>query len=646
MADDSRIEVQIVLDDGSIKKGFVNIEKGAEKSAKKVGKSFQTSFKSFGKTLAIGAAAATAAVAGLALALRPAVAAALESESALTKFNLTLANAGKFSQEASNSFADFANELQTQTGISNDLITTNASLLVSMGKLSGEGLERATEAAVNLSKGLNKDLRFGFDLVAKAASGNASQLKTYGITVDTTKTQSEQLAEALDLIEGQYADLAKTIADGTFEGALGKVSASFGEVEKAVGKFIVQSPVIREALLFLSESFDKLTEFISSKTITKDIDNLILKLLEFSIVVNQKVFKPIGMIVEAIVLSFKAVAAVVNGAIAFAAKAASEIIRVAIAPVITFITDKVGGLVNFFDRDLGSKIKTIGANAAKTIETVSSTLADSTGDVFVDSLTSTLKTIDSIFQEGVSETLGKYLVKLRTALVAARQTSIDYKNGVTDDNKDLEDSFISLENAFGSMTAGFSEKGVELRKNAVANFRAVGAAARTTLAGGLGQAFAAAGQAFAKGENALEAFGKTMLGIFGDIAIQLGTQFILQGTGWSVNPPTLGSGAPLIAAGAALATFGGVLKAASGSGGISGSPPAQATGGTGGGGGLTTSPDDFGNIAETEFPEIVDPGPRIEVNIAGDVLDSDESALRIVDLINSAFDKQGVTVTA
>jgi len=34
----------------------------------------------------------------------------------------------------------------------------------------------------------------------------------------------------------------------------------------------------------------------------------------------------------------------------------------------------------------------------------------------------------------------------------------------------------------------------------------------------------------------------------------------------------------------------------------------------------------------------------VNVSILGDVLDSEQSGLRIVDLLNSAFDKQGVVI--
>jgi hypothetical protein len=38
------------------------------------------------------------------------------------------------------------------------------------------------------------------------------------------------------------------------------------------------------------------------------------------------------------------------------------------------------------------------------------------------------------------------------------------------------------------------------------------------------------------------------------------------------------------------------------------------------------------------------PNTEVVVNIQGDVLDSDESGMRIVDILNTAFDKKGVSL--
>lgn len=175
-------------------------------------------------------------------------------------------------------------------------------------------------------------------------------------------------------------------------------------------------------------------------------------------------------------------------------------------------------------------------------------------------------------------------------------------------------------------------------ENADKNYKKLGTTARITFYNQIGGAFAAFGQALAKGEDAMAAFGKAILGILGDIAIQMGQSFILQGIAHSLNPLTPGSGAGLIAAGAALSIFGGVLKGLAGGGG--------GTGSTNTGGGLATQGADTGAftaaspIADTR----IQPNTVVNFTIQGDVLDSDSTQARIVQLLNDAIDTKGAVV--
>lgn len=154
---------------------------------------------------------------------------------------------------------------------------------------------------------------------------------------------------------------------------------------------------------------------------------------------------------------------------------------------------------------------------------------------------------------------------------------------------------------------------------------------------GVGQAFAAFGQALANGEDAGQAFLQSILGTFADLAINVGTMFILEGAArtWAGYP----GGPGMIAAGSALAIFGGVLK------GISGGKSKNSAGADTGGG-IAASPSTSTELTPTQNLQRTEPQTAVQVNIQGDVLDSDESGSRIVNLLNSAFDKKGVVVTS
>lgn len=194
-----------------------------------------------------------------------------------------------------------------------------------------------------------------------------------------------------------------------------------------------------------------------------------------------------------------------------------------------------------------------------------------------------------------------------------------------------------------SVLAGFSEvisgakiAATEFAHNAAANFREVGKQMFNSIGQAGGQAFAAFGKAIATGQNALEAFVNSLLASMGQMAVQLGTQFILQGIAYSWAG--LPNGPALISAGAALAAFGGILSAVGGGSGSAGGV-SDTGGGVASSSGSTTT-----EVIQPKDLERKTPDTHINLNISGDVLDSDESGMRIVDLINSAFDKNGVRI--
>jgi hypothetical protein len=110
-----------------------------------------------------------------------------------------------------------ADALELQTAIAGDVILANQAMLVSIGKLSGDGLDRATRAAVNFAAATGKDLPAIMELVAKAAAGNTGQLSRYGITLDESIPKADKFAAALAKIE-QIGGEAASAKLGTLNG--------------------------------------------------------------------------------------------------------------------------------------------------------------------------------------------------------------------------------------------------------------------------------------------------------------------------------------------------------------------------------------------------------------------------------------------
>lgn len=192
-------------------------------------------------------------------------------------------------------------------------------------------------------------------------------------------------------------------------------------------------------------------------------------------------------------------------------------------------------------------------------------------------------------------------------------------------------AFTTIDETVEESVSKFGERSEQLKKS----FREIGVAARKQLAGGIGGAFAAAGRAIAGGENAIEAFAKAFIGAIGEMAIQSGTRFILEGLAYSVVPGFQGVGAAMIASGAALALFGGAISALAGGGGgeAQASTPLAPTD-------VAFAADD--DIGEDEEFDVRD--TKVAINVEGTVLDPVSVGNQIAEILNDTFDAGGTKV--
>ncbi len=126
-----------------------------------------------------------------------------------------------------------ASALQDLTGVGDEVILKNQQMLIALGKLSGEGLQRATLAAINLGARIGNNAT-AFDLVSKAATGYTSTLSRYGIILDEAIPASEKFEAALSAIEGLASGAAAAALD-TFNGRLNEFKGRVGDLREAIG---------------------------------------------------------------------------------------------------------------------------------------------------------------------------------------------------------------------------------------------------------------------------------------------------------------------------------------------------------------------------------------------------------------------------
>lgn len=145
-------------------------------------------------------------------------------------------------------------------------------------------------------------------------------------------------------------------------------------------------------------------------------------------------------------------------------------------------------------------------------------------------------------------------------------------------------------------------------------------------------------EAFVQGENGFEAFGKAVLGIVGDMLINIGISFINIAKAVEAIKTSLLklTGGPGLLAGLALIAIGGALKGLSG--GVGGIGTAGVGAGESGipGGGVASTP----TLDQQEVNQ--EPNTVVNVNVEGSILsDTREAGLQITNVLKEFFDTNG-----
>jgi hypothetical protein len=558
MADD-KIEIEIVLDDGSIKKGFATLKKEASTVGDTIKKGFVVgSLTEFNSGLELVAKGLSLVKRSFELLAKP-ISESIAKEDTINRFNFAVLQSGQISRSAASGFISYADSLERSSKFSGDFILENAALIQSIAQLDSQGLKVATKSAIDLSSALGLDLAAASTLVAKAANGNTEAFKRYGIEIKKGSTDAESFKNTLDELNKRFGGAAQASIT-SFGGQLNLIGKEFGNILGEIGKFVTQSPAINAALTVIIKAFRSVTESFSGFGSQDLAKNLIIN---FSLIAQAGIQTAldIGRFFEQSALR------------AQQAWAAFKVLSTA-------------GLSDAFNQQLdeiNQKIEQFNQIDPQ----------DSGAILFFDELIAK-----------VQATNGQL-----TEMGANIQTNIP-----TQVNQGLQGIIFK----FGELQKVSLDVSQQIRQG-FANAASQGI-----------QAFV---KAIRSGQNALSAFGKAILGVFGDLAIQIGTTLIAAGLGMSALFEL--NGPKAIIAGAALIAIGSILKSLSGGEGAS-----SAVGGgiNGAGGNQPTAPN---TVAQ---PEIQERSTRVDINVAGTVLDPIGVGQQIAQILNDTFDATGTKV--
>ena len=178
-----------------------------------------------------------------------------KQEQAVRNLSDALNLLGAGGQAAVDDMKKFAAGIQKQTIIDDEVVLGIMALGASMGKLSGQQLQDATVAAIGLSRAYKMDLEASMRLVAKAAMGNTSQLKRFGIVLAETLSPQEKF-NALLRIGADNFSLATGEAQ-TDSGKLEQFKNTIGDLKETLGDQLM--PVVVEFTDWIKKDSEALT---------------------------------------------------------------------------------------------------------------------------------------------------------------------------------------------------------------------------------------------------------------------------------------------------------------------------------------------------------------------------------------------------
>lgn len=619
------IDVEISLDgkkyNAQLKKLEGNSQKKGAAIGDSMGKGLSSSFggvvkNGLGVALGIGLARLPGLISGL---FSESISAANRQEDAINSLNAALKRSGDFSAATSKDLQDFASSIQKVSIFGDEAVIEQLAFAKALG-LTTEQAKMTVKAATELSAATNGAVSFDSAVrnIAKTFSGLKGELGELLPSIRNLTAQELRSGEAAKRILAESFGAAAAQAQ-TARGAFTQLSNSFGDLTEKIGSLFTKSDIAVNSLKGMSSAVNALNKAMTAEKDLPMIGQLArlqdrLKTLKSEVKVDSA---------SGFIKSF------------FFSKSDIEEKKKEISDVILKIkelqqerfaiskqspTTSAPLLPTFTPQEINARMQAL-MGIGQTEEEVRAAQLQRQTDLLQKAFDDRIIS-EQEFNQRRLELMNNFNAAEDQAKAARAETEAAARD--TRMNA-LLDEQLTTENFSQNMSAAIEQ----MAKSTVMSARKMSAALVNGIGNSAGAGFAAFGKAIVSGQNALESFGKAFLSAFGNILIQQGTGFILMGVAEALAG--IGSGAALIASGAAMATFGGALSA------VSAGSPSTPQAGSATASNATTIASPSSSIDTTAAAtQTQEQRPKVEVNIQGDVLDSSETSMRIVSLIEKA----------
>ena len=185
--------------------------------------------------------------------MKSAVIAAEKNEDAIHRLSIALQNQGFTTDFVSKRYQDLSESLSQSTRFSRSAIEETITTLVNLGNVGPDQMDKVTRATLNLATITGRDLPAAALIMSKAAEGNLTQLKRWGIQLDENKTKSEQYDQLLQILSTRFGSAA-TEDVKNFSGAQAQLGNAIHEALAALGDFVIKSPAVQSAMAGMTKS--------------------------------------------------------------------------------------------------------------------------------------------------------------------------------------------------------------------------------------------------------------------------------------------------------------------------------------------------------------------------------------------------------
>lgn len=627
MSDNPQLVIEIALDDGTVKKGIAKLPEHFEPAGKKSGEKYAEGIigafsKKTDEIKKILTHPAVLALEGLYVVketmekvvetFKEGINEASQEFDAMNELNFSLAQNGNFSKAASESLSNFATSLQKTTRFSDDAVLSGMALLETLGGLKEQGLKRATIAATDMASALHMDLISAMTLVGKAAQGEISTFSRYGLKIKEGSTNAETFANTLQMIEQRMGGRA-TADVNTYSGSITLLSNSYKNLLGELGNFIVKSPLVvafsKEMTRVLNSASDSIGAKSSNLSIGKELANGFLaagKVVSYTILGPlEVVYNFVRMISSALMTAGQAVNFVGTRIVADFARILPDFI------VSKEMKNKL------FETSEGFKNSTV-------------QMFKEGGDAAAD-----------LFTNPITTKVNESIDRMKASVAEMQATTIEPANQPAPVKDESVDTGTTIKIA---MLELLTKKAKEAEKEMLDFTKNVNNAFKNQLANGIAGGVQNIVNSLMTGQNVFQNFGKFVLSTMGDMAVSLGQMFILKGL--AIDAIKGLAGGVAVAVGISLVALGQIMKTWSGSGTSSASTASSASSSSTATPAYSSADGTTSATTTSTATTKEEEKTAVTVNVHGSVYDSNETGMRIVDLINEAIGKNGAKVYA